>query len=114
MEKLAVTKQVRISAFKAREVARLIQGRPAIEALNMVSLIPRKAARLIEQTLKSAVANAENDEKAPVDRSNLIVKEALIGEGTTLKRFRPKARGSAGHIRKRTSHIRIVVTDAIK
>ena len=84
MEKLAVTKQVRISPYKAREVARLIQGKGAVEALNMVSLIPRKA---------------------------LIVKEALIGEGPTLKRFIPKARGSAGHIRKRTSHIRIVVTD---
>ena len=111
IEKLAVTKQVRISPYKAREVARLIQGKGAVEALNMVSLIPRKAARLIEKTLKSAIANAENDEKAGVDRSRLIVKEALIGEGPTLKRFIPKARGSAGHIRKRTSHIRIVVTD---
>ena len=111
MEKLAVTKQVRISPYKAREVARLIQGKGAVEALNMVSLIPRKAARLIEKTLKSAIANAENDEKAGVDRSRLIVKEALIGEGPTLKRFIPKARGSACHIRKRTSHIRIVVTD---
>lgn len=113
MEKLAVTKNVRISAFKAREVARLVQGRLAEDALNMLSLIPRKAARLIERTLKSAVANAENDDNGGVDRSQLIVKEALIGEGPTLKRFRPKARGSAGHIRKRTSHIRIVVTDDV-
>ena len=111
MEKLAVTKQVRISAFKAREVARLLQGKPAVEALNMVSLIPRKAARLIEKTLASAIANAEHDATAPVDRSALYVKEAVIGEGPTLKRFRPTARGSAGHIRKRTSHIRIVVSD---
>ena len=111
MEKLAVTKNVRISAFKAREVSRLIQGHSAVEALNMLSLIPRKAARLIEHTLKSAVANAENDVTTPVDRRYLLVKEALVGEGTTMKRFRPKARGSAGHIRKRTSHIRIVVSD---
>ncbi len=111
MEKLAVTKNVRISAFKAREVSRLVQGRSATEALNMLSLIPRKAARLIEQTLKSAVANAENDANNPVDRRFLTVKEALVGEGTTMKRFRPKARGSAGRIRKRTSHIRIVVSD---
>lgn len=111
MEKLAVTKNVRISAFKAREVSRLIQGRDASEALDMLSLIPRKAARLIEQTLKSAVANAENAAENPVDRKYLVVKEALIGEGPTMKRFRPKARGSAGHIRKRTSHIRIVVSD---
>ncbi len=113
MEKLAVTKNVRISAFKAREVARLVQGKPAVEALTMLSLIPRKAAALIEKTLKSAVANAENAEDGGVDRRNLIVKEALIGEGPTLKRFQPKARGSAGHIRKRTSHIRIVVSDEI-
>ncbi|MGI6354324.1 MAG: 50S ribosomal protein L22 [Lentisphaeria bacterium] len=117
MEKLAISKNVRISPFKAREVARLIQGRPAVEALDMLSLIPRKAARLIEKTLKSAIANAENAEPGsdpsvrPVDRSLLIVKEAVIGEGPTLKRFLPKARGSAGRIRKRTSHIRIAVTD---
>ena len=111
MEKLAVTKNVRISAFKAREVSRLVQGKPAVEAMNMLSLMPRKAAALILKTLKSAVANAENADEGGVSRSNLIVKEALIGEGPTLKRFQPKARGSAGHIRKRTSHIRIVVTD---
>ena len=117
MEKHAISKHVRISPFKAREVARLIQGKTAVEALDMVSLIPRKAARLIEKTLKSAIANAENaepgkdGESRSVDRSNLMVKEAVIGEGPTLKRFLPKARGSAGRIRKRTSHIRIVVTD---
>ena len=111
MEKLAVTKNVRISAFKAREVSRLVQGKPVETALTMLSLMPRKAARLIEQTLKSAVANAENAEVGAVERRYLTVKEAVVGEGSTLKRFRPKARGSAGHIRKRTSHIRIVVTD---
>ena len=113
MEKLAVTKNVRISAFKAREVARLIQGKTAVEAMNMLALIPRKAAELIGKTLKSAVANAENAEQGAVDRSRLVVKEAVIGEGPTLKRFQPKARGSAGHIRKRTSHIRIIVSDEI-
>lgn len=111
MEKVAITKYVRMSPFKAREVTRLIQGKPAVVAMTTVSLIPRKAARLIEQTLKSAIANAESDEKFAIDRSKLFVKEAVIGEGPTLKRFRPKARGSAGRIRKRTSHIRIVVSD---
>ena len=112
MEKVAITKYVRISPFKAREVARLIQGKSAIDALTMVNLIPRKAARLIEKTLKSAVANAENDEKEAVDRSRLYVKEAVIGEGPTLKRFQPKARGSAGRTRKRSSHIRVVVAES--
>jgi large subunit ribosomal protein L22 len=111
METRAIAKYVRISPFKAREVARLIQGKPATEALALVDLIPRKAARLIGKTLRSAVANAENDEHSPASAENLIVKEAVIGEGPTLKRWRPKARGMAGRIRKRTSHIRIVVTD---
>ncbi len=111
MERIAITKYVRISPFKAREVTRLIQGKPAVLAMNMVALIPKKAARLVEQTLKSAIANAENDVKEGVDRSRLFVKEAVIGEGPTMKRFRPKARGSAGRIRKRTSHIRIIVSD---
>lgn len=111
METRAIAKYVRISPFKAREVARLIQGKPATEALALVDLIPRKAARLIGKTLRSAVANAESSEYNAVSAENLIVKEAVIGEGPTLKRWRPKARGMAGRIRKRTSHIRIVVTD---
>ena len=111
MEARAITRYVRISPFKARQVARLIQGKPAPEALALVSLIPRKAARLIGKTLKSAVANAENDERGGVPADKLLVKEAIIGEGPTMKRYRPKARGMAGRIRKRTSHIRIVVTD---
>ncbi|MDD3695073.1 MAG: 50S ribosomal protein L22 [Lentisphaeria bacterium] len=111
MEKTALSKYVRISPSKAREVARLIQGKPALLAMTTVKLIPRKAARLIEQTLKSAIANAENDANNRVDSSRLYVKEAIINEGPTLKRFIPKARGSAGRIRKRSSHIRIVVSD---
>lgn len=114
MEARAITKYQRISAFKARDVARLIQGKPAVDALALVDLIPRKAARLIGKTLRSAIANAENDEETggvTVDR--LVVKEAVIGEGPTMRRYRPKARGMAGRIRKRTSHIRVVVTDEI-
>ena len=111
MEKIAIAKYVRISPFKAREVTRLIQGKPAVTALNMVALIPRKAARLVEATLKSAVANAENADRAPVNRTQLFVKEATIGEGPTMRRFQPKSRGSAGRIRKRPSHIKIVVSD---
>lgn len=111
MEKIAISKYVRISPFKAREVTRLIQGKSAIAALNTVALIPRKAARLVEATLKSAVANAENADKGAVNRESLVVKEATVGEGPTMRRFLPKSRGSAGRIRKRTSHIRIIVSD---
>jgi len=112
MEAKAVSKYVRISPFKARQVTRLIQGKPVPEALDLVGLIPRKAARLVGKTLRSAVANAENDERGESAAADqLRVKEAVVGEGPTMKRWRPKARGMAGRIRKRTSHIRIVVTD---
>ena len=77
----------------------------------MVQVIPQKAARLVSKTLRSAIANAENSEKTSVSAEELVVKEAVVGEGPTMRRFRPKARGMAGRIRKRTSHIKIVVTD---
>ena len=109
MEVRAITRNVRISAEKARHVSRLIQGLPVVEALAIVDLSPRKAARLIGATLRSAVANAENNED--LKRQNLVVKQATVGEGPTIKRFRPRARGSAGRIRKRTSHLEIVLTD---
>jgi large subunit ribosomal protein L22 len=112
METQAVTKYLRVSPFKAREVVRLIQGKPAAEALATVSLIPRKAARMVAKTLKSAIANAENDERGGVSASDLVVTKAVVEEGPTMRRFRTKARGMAGRIRKRTSHIRIVVSDA--
>ena len=111
MEVISTYRHARISAFKAREVTREIQGLPVSAALDIVAFSPKKAAVLIQKTLKSAVANAENNASLRVD--GLVVKEAVVGEGPTLKRFRPKARGSAGPIRKRTSHIRIVLTDEV-
>jgi large subunit ribosomal protein L22 len=114
MQVRAVYKYARVSAFKARKVARSVCGLPALEALDVLRLgaPSRKASPLILRTLKSAIANAESNGKA---RANLlVVKEATVGEGPTFKRFRPKARGSAGPIRKRTSHITIVLTDAIE
>lgn len=109
MEVKAITKSLRISPEKARHVARLIQGRNVKEALGIVDNTPRKAARLMAKTLRSAVANAENnyDLKPAV----LVVKEALVGPGAMIRRFRPKARGMAGRIRKRTSHFTIVLSD---
>ena len=112
MEARAITKFVRISPQKARDVARLIRGKPALEALANIELTPRKSARLIAETLRSAIANAENREGANVDPNALVVSEAVVNEGPTMKRYRPKARGMVGRIRKRTSHIRIVVSDA--
>jgi large subunit ribosomal protein L22 len=112
MQIKSIYRGARISAFKAREVTRVIQGLPVAAALDVLAFTPRKAAALISKTLKSAVANAENNNNLRADR--LVVKEATVGEGPTFKRFQPKARGSAGPIRKRTSHIRIILTDEIE
>ena len=112
MQVKSIYKFARISPFKAREVTREIQGLPATEALDVLRYTPKKAALLITKTLKSAIANAENNNS--LDPAKLVVQEAVVGEGPTLQRFQPKARGSAGPIRKRTSHIRIVLTDEIE
>lgn len=112
MEVRAIYKFARMSAFKVREVTREIQGMPASQALTHLSFVPRKSARLVEKTLASAVANAENNNSADV--ASLVVKEAVVGEGPTLRRFKPRARGSASRIRKRTSHIRILLSDEVE
>src|ERR671922_605591 len=111
MEVRSIYKYARISPFKAREVTREIQGLPVSAALDLLALTPRKAAFLINKTLKSAIANAENNANLKAD--GLVVKEATVGEGPTLKRIMARARGSASRILKRTSHIRIVLSDEI-
>jgi large subunit ribosomal protein L22 len=90
-------------------MVRQIQGLPAERAAAVLAVVPRKSARLVAKTLKSAIANAENNKGAKVE--NLRVKEAVAGTATTLKRFTPKARGSAGPILKRSCHIKIVLSD---
>ncbi len=112
MQVKSIYRNARISAFKAREVTREIQGLPATDALDLLRFVPKKAAGLVAKTLSSAIANAENNNNLNV--ANLVVQEAVVGEGPTFKRFQPKARGSAGPIRKRTSHIRIVLTDEVE
>lgn len=111
MEVLSVLRGARISAFKARELTREIQGLPASAALDLVAFSSKKAALMVGKTLKSAIANAENNNDLKVD--TLVVKEATVGEGPTMKRIKSRARGSASSIRKRTAHIRIVLTDDI-
>ncbi len=109
MEVKSTYKYARISPKKARDVARAIQGMPVSDALDALAYTPRKAAQLVGKTLKSAVANAENNHELIADE--LTVKEATVGDGPTFKRFKPRARGSASAIRKRTSHLYIVLTD---
>ena len=112
MEVLSVYRGARISAFKARELTREIQGLGASAALDLIAFSPKKAALMVGKTLKSAIANAENNNELKVD--TLVVKEATVGEGPTMKRSKSRARGSSSQIRKRTSHIRIVLTDEIE
>jgi large subunit ribosomal protein L22 len=111
MQVTSTYRYARISAFKAREVTRAIQGRSASDALDLLAFSPKKAALLVKKTLKSAIANAENNNSLKVD--TLLVKEAVVGEGPTSKRFRARARGSASPLRKRTSHIRIILSDDV-
>jgi len=110
MEVKAEHRYAKISAFKVREVTREIQGLPAEQALEIVRLIPKKAARLISKTLASAIANAENNNN--LRASNLVVKQAVAGEGPTMKRMHTRARGGGARIFKRSSHIKITLTEA--
>lgn len=110
MEVTSTTKFVRLSPKKARDVAREIQGLPVSNALDILSFTPKKAAFLIGKTLKTAIADAENN--FALDTSSLMIKEAVIGAGPTMRRFKPRAKGSAGAIIKRTSHISITLVGA--
>ena len=109
MEALAKHRFARTSAQKARLVADQIRGMHVEKALELLTYSPKKAANLVKKVLESAIANAEHNEGADIDE--LKVAKIFVDEGPTMKRIRPKARGMAGRIRKRTSHIRIVVTD---
>lgn len=110
MEVQALTRYARMSPKKVREVVRTIQGRKANDAVDLLTLIPRKSARLIVKTLKSAIANAENNNNLSAD--SLVVKSALVENGPVLKRFKAGARGTAMPRRKKMSHIRIVLSDS--
>ncbi len=109
MEIRAVSKYVRMSPTKARDLTRAIQGKSVAEALMVVELNKRKAAVEVGKTLKSAIANAENN--ADLSADNLYVAQAVIENGPTLARHWPRARGSASPIRKKMSHIRVTLTD---
>src|SRR6266545_4836516 len=103
----AVARHVRISATKARRVVNLVRGLPAREALTVLQFAPQAASEPVYKVLASAIANAENNER--LDPDALLVAEAYVDEGPTLKRFRPRAQGRAYRIRKRTSHITVVL-----
>ena len=103
----AIARHVRISPNKARRVVNLVRGLPAKEALTVLQFAPQAASVQVQKVLASAMANAENNER--LDPDALLVSEAYVDEGPTLKRFRPRAQGRAYRIRKRTCHITIAV-----
>ncbi len=109
MEAKAVAKYVRISPRKARLVVDQIRGKSAGEALAILNALPNRPAGPIYKVLHAAMANAENNFE--MDRDELYVAKAFIDEGPVLKRFRPRARGMASRIRKRTSHITIILKE---
>ena len=107
MEVKAVKRFVRVAPRKARIVVDLVRGKSVTEAREILAFTNRAVAETVEKTLNSAVANAEHNNHLRAD--SLVVKRAFVDEGPTLKRIRPRAKGSASRIRKRTSHITIVV-----
>ncbi|MEA1904051.1 MAG: 50S ribosomal protein L22 [Actinomycetota bacterium] len=109
MKVKAHARYIRQSPYKVRRVLDLVRGLPVEEAEHILRLTQRGAAEPIAKTLKSAVANAEHNHA--LDAEELVVAEAFADEGPTLRRFKPRARGRATRIDKRTSHITIVVSD---
>jgi len=109
MEVAAKLKGAQISAQKARLVADQVRGMSVEEALSLLEFSPKKAAHIVKKILDSAIANAENNEGADVDE--LKVSSIFVDEGMTMKRLRPRAKGRADRILKRSCHITVKVAD---
>jgi large subunit ribosomal protein L22 len=105
----AVAKYLRVTPFKVRLVADMVRGKKVEEALNILKFLPKKGGRLINKTLRSAVANAEQEKTIDVD--TLYIKTIQVDEGPQLKRWRPRSMGRATRIIKRTSHITMVLAE---
>ena len=110
LEAQAVLRFARISSRKVKIVADLVRGKNADEALAIMKYTPKVSSEILEKLLKSAIANAENNHY--MKRTNLYIAEIYANQGPTLKRIRPAAKGSAVRIRKRTSHITIVLRES--
>lgn len=109
VEAKAIAKFVRIAPRKVQLVTDLVRGKKVDEALAILKFTPKGAAPVVEKVVKSALANAENN--LNMDRENLYVAEIYANQGPTMKRFRPRAQGRATTIRKRTSHIGVVLRE---
>ena len=112
MEARATTRNIGVPATKLRQVVDLIRNKPVEEALSILRFSSRHVAKTVEKTLRSAIANAVNkDEENPVDAEDLVVATVCADQGRSIRRIRPRARGSADRISKRQSHLTIVVSD---
>jgi large subunit ribosomal protein L22 len=111
MQAKAITKHVRISPLKVRQVMDVVRGQKVERALSILQYMPQKAAREVARTIKSAAANAENN--FDMERGDLVVKTIFADEGPALKRLMPRARGTANRIRRRTTHITVIVDDGV-
>ena len=112
MTATARARYVRVAPMKVRRVVDLIRGLPATDAVDLLRLAPQAASEPVGKVLQSAIANAvhaANERSEHLDADELYIAEAFVDEGPTLKRFRPRAQGRAYRIRKRTSHITVVV-----
>ena len=112
MEAKAVARHVRVTPMKARRIVDLIRGKQAVEAVAVLQFAPQAASDPVRKVLQSAIANARVKADAAseaFDERNLVISEAFVDEGPTMKRFRPRAQGRAARINKRTSHITVVV-----
>jgi large subunit ribosomal protein L22 len=109
LEAKAVEKFIRISPQKMRLVVDLVRNKKVEDAVNLLSFTPKKAADIVKKAISSAAANAT--ENHGMEEDDLFVSKIYVNEGPTLKRFRPRARGRATRIRKRTSHITVIVSD---
>ena len=109
MQVSATAKRLRISPRKARLVVDMVRGKPVSDALDILTFSTQKAAGLVRKVVESAIANAENNEGADIDA--LKIAEIYVNEGLTMKRIKPRAKGRADRIFKRTSHITVTVTD---
>ncbi len=105
----AILRHVRMSPVKVRRIANLVRGKSVDEAQHILAVSTQRASGVLSKVIKSAAANAENNEQ--LDRESLYVSEIQINEGPTWKRFQPRARGRADRILKRTSHITVVVDE---
>lgn len=109
MEAKAVAKYIRISPRKARLVVDLVRGKALNEALAILKFTPQTAAKYVEKVVKSAAANAEHN--LDMNKDALVIAEIYVDQGPTLKRFKPRAQGRADQMRRRTSHITVVVKE---